>query len=332
MAPNLVLLLALGGARVPPAAPMTLVGTPAPAGVIVVVGAPGSPEYGELFGAWAERWERAAARAALASERVGPGAADGPENDRERLAALVSSAASGADALWIVFLGHGTFDGESAKLNLRGPDVSARELAVWLEPVERPTAVVVCAAASGPFVSELSRAGRIVVTATKSGHEYSYARFGEHLSTALTDPAADLDKDDQVSLLEAFLFASAGVEEFYAGAARLATEHALLDDNGDGLGTPASWFRGVRATRTPEAGRLADGVRAQRLCLVPSARERALPEALRRERDALELAVEELRARKGELEERAYYELLEPLMVELARLWARAEEPAEEGR
>ena len=44
---------------------------------------------------------------------------------------------------------------------------------------------------------------------------------------------ADLDKDDQVSLLEAFLTASVRTAEFYEETSRLATEHALIDDNGD---------------------------------------------------------------------------------------------------
>jgi hypothetical protein len=34
------------------------------------------------------------------------------------------------------------------------------------------------------------------------------------------------------------------VAEFYEADGRLATEHALLDDNGDSLGTPADFFRG----------------------------------------------------------------------------------------
>ena len=81
------------------------------------------------------------------------------------------------------------------------------------------------------------------VTATRSGYQHNYARFGKFLAEALSNPKNDLDKDGQISLLESFLSASHRTTEFYKTEGRLATEHALLDDNGDGLGTPATWFR-----------------------------------------------------------------------------------------
>lgn len=295
----------------------------ASATVVLVVGAEGSAEYGAQFAAWAERWAAAAAAGGAELHRVGPGApGGGEETDKGRLQALLGAIEpEGSAPLWIVLLGHGTYDGASAKFNLRGPDVSASELATWIDPVHRPTALVVCAAASGPFMSRLSRPGRIVVTAARSGEEYSWSRFGEHFAAAIADEDADLDKDGQVSLLEAFLVASAGTAEFYESAARLASEHALIDDNGDGLGTPASWFRGVRCTREAQGGRLADGVRAHQLHLVPSASERALPLEVRRERDELELEVEALRRQKGELGEDEYYAQLEVVLLRLARLY-----------
>lgn len=293
--------------------------------VALVVGAEGEPRYGELFEMWAARWEEAGARGGATVTRV-DGGEEGDVSDRERLRAFLVEEPTGGDApLWLVLLGHGTFDGERARFNLRGPDVRALELAGWLEPFERPIAVVVCAAASGPFVHRLSRRGRVVVTATRSGSEVSFAWFGEYLSAAIGGLEADLDADEQVSLLEAFRFASARTEELYESRARLATEHAILDDNGDGLGTPADGFHGVRATVVAEDG-LPDGVFAHRLHLVPSARERALSPEVRAERDALELRVAELRARKGGMDEDAYYAALEVLMLELARLYERVEE------
>lgn len=289
--------------------------------VAIVVGAPGEPRYGEHFERWAQRWSAAATDGGAQVVRVDDASGEG--TDHARLRAFLAAQPPGGEApLWIVLLGHGTFDGERARFNLRGPDVRAQELAAWLEPFERPVAVVVCAASSGPFVNRLSRRGRVVVTATRSGSEVSFSWFGEHLSAAIGDLAADLDADGQVSLLEAFRFASARTAEFYAGQARLATEHALIDDNGDGLGTQATGFRGVRATHTTPDGTLPDGLHAHRLHLVPSAAERAIPAAVRAQRNALELRVEELRARKGTLSEGEYYAALEVVMLELARLYA----------
>jgi hypothetical protein len=163
------------------------------------------------------------------------------------------------------------------------------------------------------------------MTATRSGHEHNFARFGDYLSAAIANPAADFDKDGQTSLLEAYLSASRQTAEFYASDARLATEHALLDDNGDGLGTPADWFRGVRAIKAAKSGASHDGHRAHQMHLVPSDRERTFPPELRKRRDELELAVFALRDTKAELAEDEYYRRLERLLVELAEVYAQAE-------
>ena len=123
----------------------------------------------------------------------------------------------------------------------------------------------------------------MVITATKSGYETNFARFGQYLAEAIADPHADLDKDGQVSLLEAFLTASSRVDEYYRTHSQLATEHALLDDNGDKLGTPPNWFHGVRATQRAKDGAALDGTRAHQLHLIPSDRERGIPVETRRD-------------------------------------------------
>ncbi|HEV7223310.1 MAG TPA: hypothetical protein VGN42_11460, partial [Pirellulales bacterium] len=209
--------------------------------VLVVVGAPGTDDYAKQFRQWAARWRQAADRGGAEFVAIGL-EGEGETGDRELLRqCLAERAQSSTAALWLVLIGHGTFDGKTAKFNVRGPDFSADELAEWLKPAERPLAIVNCASASGPFLNALSGPNRVVIAATKSGHEHNFARFGDYLSAAIADPKADLDKDDQTSLLEAFLLAAARVEEFYKEESRLATEHALIDDNGDRLGTPADW-------------------------------------------------------------------------------------------
>ncbi|MGH7201601.1 MAG: hypothetical protein ACREJB_13410, partial [Planctomycetaceae bacterium] len=261
-----------------------------PAGptVIVVTGAGGAPEYAEQFAAWAERWETAAHRGRCEVVRIGTDRPGGVM-DRDRLRhALEEQDAAGDRPLWIVLIGHGTFDGRAARFNLSGPDVAAAELKSWLARSTRPVAVINCASASAPFLTTLSAPNRVVVTATKSGHEQNFARFGESLSTTIADSTADLDKDGQTSLLEAFLVASRRTEEFYQTEGRLPTEHALLDDNGDGRGIRADWFRGVRPI-TEAAGASPDGHRAHQWHLVPSEDERRMPPDLRRRRDELEL-------------------------------------------
>jgi hypothetical protein len=169
--------------------------------LILVVGAPGEPEYARQFSAAADLWQQAAAKGGLRTTVIGlePVSA---ENDRSRLLRILAEEVSrDAGELWLVFIGHGTFDGRSAKFNLRGPDISAADLAAALKPCGRPLAVIQCASASGPFLPALSAPGRVIVTATRSGYEVNATRFGGYLARAMADPAADLDKDGQTSLL-----------------------------------------------------------------------------------------------------------------------------------
>lgn len=305
---------------------------PAPAvnapSVLVVVGAPGAEEYGKQFRQWAERWREAARRGKAWFSLIG--LEEGAEPDRELLAqSLREESKQSAGAFWLVLIGHGTFDGKTPRFNLRGPDVSAGELAEWLKPFERPLAIINCASASGPFINALSGSNRVIVAATKSGFEHNFARFGDYLSQAMADPKADLDKDEQTSLLEAFLLASAGAQEFYASESRLATEHALLDDNGDALGTPADWFKGVRAVKSAKDGAAPDGLLASQMQLVPSDREQRLPPEARARRDEIERQLVQLREQKAKLAEEDYYDRLEVLLVELARLYEPFDAPAE---
>lgn len=294
--------------------------------VLVVVGTSGTPEYAADFRRAADAWRAAAAKAPADFRLIGLDAESPGEPDRDALRkALEATPTAGREALWLVLIGHGTFDGREAKFNLRGVDVSADELAGWLKPFARPLAIVNGASSSGPFLNALSAPGRAVVTATRSGDEQNYARFGLNLAEAIADPAADLDKDGQVSLLEAFLFAGARTEEFYKTKSQLATEHALIDDDGDKLGTPAGWFRGLRATKKPAGGKALDGLRARQLHLVPNDRDRRLSQELRDRRDGLERDAETLRAEKEKLGEDEYYRRLESIMVELGRLYRDAD-------
>jgi hypothetical protein len=215
---------------------------------------------------------------------------------------------------------------------LRGPDLSATELAEWLKPFRRPVIVIQCASSSSPFLNKLAAPNRVVVTATRSGHEANYARFGRYMAEAIADPAADLDKDGQTSVLEAFIIASRRVGEFYETEGRLATEHALLDDNGDGLGTPADFFRGIRAVKKPAGGGSVDGLRAHQLHLVRSAAELMMPAELREQRDDLELAVARLRDSRTQLGDEEYFRRLETLMRQLAQVYEGGSKPQDNNR
>jgi len=243
-------------------------------------------------------------------------------SDHDRLKAFLEAEPRGsAVPLWLVFIGHGTFDGEVAKFNLQGPDVTATELREWLLPFTRPIIFIDTASASAPFLNRLSATNRVVVTATRSGNEQNFARFGLYFAEALSSPDSDLDQDGQTSVLEAFLFASARAAEFYKTEGRLATEHALLDDNGDGLGTPADWFRGIRPIKKPEGSASVDGTRAHQFCLVLSKAEQELPPEIRVKRDQIELAIARLRETKSHRPQAEYYQELEKLLMQLQEVY-----------
>lgn len=324
--------------------------------VIVVIGAEGEPEFGEDFAQQADVWrnicERANAHfsmvgvssnAPAASAPATPGSTQAvaitvtnvvPEGaelnstntfDHDQIQEILTrESKEGHAELWLILVGHGTFDGKEAKLNLRGTDVSATELASWLKPFRRPVIVVNTASSSGPFLPMLAGDRRVVVTATRSGYEQNYTRFGRQFAEALLDPQSDLDQDGQTSLLEGFLSASFRVADFYKTEGRLATEHALLDDNGDGLGTPAEWFRGLRATKRPRDNAPLDGLHAHQFHLIRSEAEAALSPEVRARRDEMELQIAHLRESKANRPEDEYYRELEALLLDLAKLYETA--------
>jgi len=313
--------------------------------VIVVIGAAGTEEFGAQFTKWARLWEEACSKGEAKFAAIGLDTVEGlpapalpppllsqestgvRANDRTTLQKILADEPKQTTAaLWLVLIGHGTFDGRTAKFNLRGPDISADDLAEWLKPLLRPIVVINTASSSAPFLSKLSAQGRVVITATKSGYEQNYTRFGQYLAGAIAEPQADLDKDGQTSLLEAFLTASGRVDEFYSGRGRLVTEYALLDDNGDGLGTRADWFRGIRPVRKAEPAQAGlDGYRAHQFHIVHSEAENKIRPGLRAQRDRLELEVVKLRDAKEKFSEDEYFSKLEALLYDIAQIYEQTD-------
>ena len=213
------------------------------------------------------------------------------------------------DLLFIFLIGHGTFDGIDAKFNLVGPDLESSEWASLLDGIRGRVILVNTSSASFPFIERLSRPGRIVISATDSAAQRFDTVFPEHFIHAFSDDAADIDKNGRVSIWEAFAAAAAGVRRHYQQRGQLATERALLDDNGDSIGREA-------ATDGE------DGALASRTYLdVPAAdalpTDAVLVELLHR-RASLLAEVEELQIKKAFMPPSEYAREFERLMIALA--------------
>ena len=166
-----------------------------------------------------------------------------------------------------------------------------------------------------------------MISATKEDNQLQYSRFGDAMSQAIGGLDADIDRDGQTSLVEAWLFASRRTAEFYSTEGRLATEHALLDDNSDGKGTRAEVYETDRLKTNIDNTDQLDGLLAARWHLIRSNEERRLTSEQRQTRDDLEQQLEELRRRKDKLSEAEYLLQLEAVLVPLAQLYESLDAP-----
>ncbi len=292
--------------------------------IVMIAGLGGDPEYTNTFHGWLSRFADAASeRYGIERSRIHYFGED-PELDptaivarstadniRDGLVALAESLAP-EDQVVLVMAGHGTFRDGVARFNIPGPDLTPPDLATLVDGLgNRPVTVVNMATASGPFIEALSGPGRIVITATRTGREQNSTRFGLHFVDAFASEGADQDKDNRVSMLEAFNYAVQEVAREYEGEGQLLTEHALLDDNGDGEGSE-------------DLDGTEDGALARRAFLasaVTGPDTRAMTPALRAlhaEKTAIESKIDDLKGVKGQLPQDRYENELEALLIELA--------------
>jgi hypothetical protein len=209
------------------------------------------------------------------------------------------------DSVFVFIAGHGNYDGKTYKLNLVGPDPTADDLASDLYAIPARSFIVVnTTTCSGGSIGPLAQPGRVVVTATRSGHEKNRTVFGRYFVEAFKNNSADTDKDGRVSVLEAFKYASQKVEEYYTGEGLMQTEHPALNDSSDGL---------LARTAYLDTGGSLTGERAL------SSEERSLKE----ESDDLERQIESLKQAKAGMPADEYDKKLEALLLRLAEVSAR---------
>ena len=216
------------------------------------------------------------------------------------------------DVVFIVLIGHGTFDGKVAKFNLPGPDMAPANFEPLLKSLPSKHIVFVnTTSSSGPFLEELSGPGRTIVTATRTGAERYATLFGGYFVDALMSDGADADKNYRITVLEAFDAAKLGVARAYEQEGIMLTEHPLLDDSGDKKGTTDPKADGKNG-RVASVLSLGTEQSAEAMPADPKMR------VLYDERRDLERRVEGLKLMKTSMEPARYASELEKLLTELA--------------
>ena len=296
--------------------------------LLVVSGIGGEPRYSQAFLEWSTSLVDAARnRFGVADSNVvfladtrqgGPHVSGRSTKDRvQRAIEELADRAPPEARVFIVLIGHGSAAGGESRFNLPGPDMTAEDFAQLLRRLATQQIVFAnLSSASGDFIPVLSAERRTVITATKSGFERNETMFPLYFVEAFATDGADVDKDNRISVLEAFNYARREVARAYDRENRLLTEHALLDDNGDGKGS---------TDPDPETG---DGAVALRTFLEDSKAGAAVLagtadsvlEALYRRRRELEQALASLRVRKERIDAVAYQQDLERLLLEMARV------------
>jgi hypothetical protein len=304
--------------------------------LLIVVGVSGTPEHGESFRSWGATLAQASERLGVTPDRLAYLVAEpGPDDElvtgkatKDEVTAALRSFATQAgpdDLVFVMLIGHGTFAAQTAKFNLLGPDMTPADFNALLGKLPTKQIVFVnTTSSSGPFVEALSGPGRTIVTATRNGAEQYATLFAGPFIDALTSDVADADKNRRVSVLEAFEYARTEVARSYEREGLLATEHALLDDNGDKEGTQAP-------SGTTKDGRLAAALSIGSIDEGPAPSDPKVA-ALIAERRDLERRLENLRLLKDSMEPARYASELEKLALEIARKTQeiRAAEKAQE--
>ena len=285
---------------------------------LIVSGAAGGAQYAQKYDAW-----RTAMVSVLRDQFLYPVdhvivLADVPAKEGRQ--ATVLTGATGAnvraalvrlaerakadDVVLVLLIGHGSvLDGDGGKFNLVGPDLRSDEWANLVAPIAGRLVFVNATGGSFPFLRSMAGPERVVVTATDSAGQQFETVFPEFFVSALTSQAADIDKNQKVSIWEAFTHASAAVKAWYEERGQLPTERPAIDD-GAPSGSQSSLARITY---------LQPDVR------IPASADAELVALLKR-RAAIESAVERLRLSKPTLPVDQYERELETLLLEMARV------------
>jgi len=273
--------------------------------ITIVQGLSGMPAYQSEFDTTREQVV-AASNTMTAAERVFT--FNGDTATREALLAhftTLNGRMTADDRAAIYLIGHGSFDGEEYKFNIPGPDLTATDVKDLLEALPGENHFLVSTGStSGAMVEQIvgdaENPDYILVAGTRNGNERNATHFGRYFAAALQDEAADLNKNNSISIQEAFDYADRSVTEYFEEQGRLATEHPQLRGEG------AAQFSLARVSGN-----------------VPVASDDPVVSDLQQQRLALDAQIEELQLRRSDFEPAEYLQRLQALILQSAELAER---------
>jgi len=282
---------------------------------LTVAGLGGEPDYEQRFTQQAADLDRIFKAAGATAHVV---TLSGKDATRAHFTAALQSIASQAkpgDDFVLILIGHGSYDGVEYKFNLPGPDISAKNLAQLCDRIPSKRQLIVnTTSSSGGSVATLARKGRAVIAATKSGTEKNATVFARYWVEALQDARADVDKNETVSALEAFQYATTKAAAFYDSQKRLATEHAVFADTGTG----AAAVRG--ASNTTGEGRLLASVALVRFGTERVASANPAKRSLLAKKEQLEARIDTLKYQRAAMSPQEYRQQMTESLVALAKV------------
>ncbi len=214
---------------------------------VIVVGLPGDNDHAERFREVVAAWRTWLVQALefepdhvlVLDGKQGAEAQPATRGTMQETLVKLGGELRELDSLWVFFLGHANYDGSRAFFHVAGPDPDSVMIAKWLGGVKCHEQVVwLTNSCAGWFVKPLAKPGRIVIAATAADFEFNATEFPYALASVTKKPVAELDSnhDQRVSVLELFAAVANETEQIFQADRRVPTEHAQLDDDGDGQG------------------------------------------------------------------------------------------------
>jgi hypothetical protein len=277
-----------------------LAAAPSPAALhyVIVQGLPGEPRYEERFSEETAKIAEGARRSVGDPSQVH--VLEGRDATEQKIAetfGALQNQLNAEDTVAVILVGHGSYDGDDYKFNIPGPDLTASRLKGLLDklPAERQL-VVNATSSSGASIEALQGKGRIVITATKSGRERNATVFSRYWAEAFENPEADADKNQTITVQEAYQYAETKVKVYFENARLLASEHPRMEGELASTFTLARLGENAKALSDPKL------------------------QPLVKQREDLQTKIELLKLRKDAMGEAEYFNELQGLLLKLAEL------------